>query len=533
MAKVIQPLKNISNEEFLNGIRNDASLDYQRRVPEATKANIQDTMRLLSDNNPLYNEFVDALVNRIGLVIGRNMIWTNPLAEFKMGMLQYGNSIEEYGMGLLKAHTYDTDREALEKDIFGQELPEVKASFHKVNRQDWYKVTVNETLLMRAFLEPGGLSDFTTKLMQAPATSDAWDEFMLMCQLFAEYEKNDGFFKVNVPDVRAIESDATAAKAVVRKIRSTTGNVQFPSTVYNAAGLPTFAKPDELILFATPDFQAAMDVEALAAAFNPDRLTTPRIITIPDSQFGIAGAQAILTTRDFFVVADTKIQIEQARNPVRMHTNYFLHHHSILSASRFVPAILFTTEAGTETAYELPSVSSVSAIVATDRNNATVTSVKRGELYNVTAEAVTVPANGVNNGVRWSVSGATAPRTHVTNNGVLHVAGTEGATTLTVKATATWTDPNGLSQVGVSKTLALTVTGTPATDWPVVAGGTAAASTMGLRMMEAPSEDVPVDYTSKTVDELRELLAARDLDTSGVKAALVERLTEDDAKADA
>lgn len=521
MAMPIRKLKPQSNEDFLNNLRSDMSMEYQKRVPEATKANLQETMQNLSDNRPLYNEFVDALVNRVGLVIGRTMIWTNPWAIFKMGLLQHGNTIEEYGVGLLEAHTYDTDREALEQEIFGQELPPVVVSFHKINRQDYYKVTVNETLLLRAFLEDGGLSEFTTKLMQAPASSDAWDEFMLMCQLFAEYEKNDGFFKVNVPDVRAIESNATDAKAVVRKIRALTGNLQFPSKLYNAAGLPVFANPDELILFATSEFQAAMDVEALAAAFNPEKLKTPRIMTIPDSQFGIKGAQAILTTKDFFVVADTKIQIEQARNPVKMHTNYFLHHHSIISASRHVPAVLFTTEPGTDIEFTESDVSTVSAITVTDRDNLTVTDVKRGELYNVLAHAITVPANGVNDAVRWSVTGANAPRTHVTQNGVLHVAGTESATSLILTATATWTNEDQLTEAGAFSTATVTVSGTPARDWPINPVETATAA-MSLR------SSVP-DYTSMTNDELKEILAERVLDTSGVKSVLIERLIADDA----
>lgn len=521
MAIEVKTLKPMPNEEFLNRMRSDMSMEYQNRVPEATKANVKATMELLSDNRPLYNEFVDALVNRIGLVIGRGMIYTNPLAIFKMGMLQYGNTIEEYGVGLLKAHTYDTDREALEKEIFGQELPEVVASFHKINRQEYYKITINENLLMRAFLEPNGLSDFTTRLMQAPASSDAWDEFLLMCRLFAEYENNDGFFKVNVPDITAITSDEKAAKSVVRAIRSMTGTMQFPTPLYNAAGLPVFARPDELILFATPEFQAAMDVEALAAAFNPDKLTTPRIITIPASQFAIKGAQAILTTKDFFVVADTKIQIEQARNPVKMHTNYFLHHHGIISASRHVNAVLFTTEPGTETESIETPVTSVTAIEVTDRSNTTVTDVKRGEIYNLLASAVTTPEGGDNDAVIWKVEGSTAPRTHVKQTGVLHVGGTEGAESLKITATATWVDPDGLTRVGLSSTTTVTVSGPAASDWPVTNTAPAIAG-FAARSIQGP------DYSSMTNDDLKAILTERGLDTSGVKTVLIDRLTESD-----
>lgn len=535
MALAIRPLKELSNEVILNAIRRDASTDYQRRIPEATKANLQETMQNLADNRPEFNEFLGAIVNKIGLSIGRNMIWQNPWSIFKMGMLPQGDTIEEYGMGLLQAHSYDTDREALEREIFGTELPEVQVSYHKINREDYYKVTVNENLLLRAVLVPGGLSDFTTKLMQAPTTSDQWDEFSLMCQLFAEYEKNDGFYKVNVSDVVTLESDADAAKDAIRKIRTYTGELQYPNAAYNAAGLPTFANPDELVLFATPAFQAAVDVEALAGAFNPDKLATPKIFTVPEHKMAITGAQAILTTKDFFMVADTVIQTESIRNPAKMHTNFFLHHHSIISASRFVPAILFTTEAGTDYTAPVTVVESVTAIKVTNRDNVTVTDVKRGEIYNVLASAVTAPAGGFNDGVRWEVAGATAPRTHVTQDGVLHVAGTEGAATLKLTATATWVDDMQITRAGKSSTATVTVSGPVGVDWPLVAEGAGAMSMRKMVEIESDERgDVAPDYSGMTNAELIEILASRDLDTTGVKTVLIDRLTADDAaKADA
>src|SRR5690625_3605892 len=163
-----RPLKETSNVAILNAIRNDASLDYQRRIPAATKAGIRDQVKTLTEHRPLWNEFVNALINRIGTVIARNMSWTNPLAEFKRPMLTYGDTIEEIQTGLLRAHVYDPDREYLEKDLFGTELPEVQANFHTVNRREFYKVTVNEHLLRHAFTSAeDGLSQFVAQLMEA------------------------------------------------------------------------------------------------------------------------------------------------------------------------------------------------------------------------------------------------------------------------------------------------------------------------------------------------------------------------------
>lgn len=468
MAFDVRPLKQFSNETLLDAIRSTQNDEYQARIPAATKAGIQGTLRSLEEYRPQWNQFQDALINQIGLVIAHNKSWTNPLAPFKKGLLTGGDTIEEYMVGLVKAKNYDSDREALEKDIFGSEKVDVQTNFHRINRQDFYKITVNQALLKRAFLQDGGLQTFVTKLMQAPATSDQWDEFLITTNLFREYEAAGGFFKIQVPDVKGKTSDSTAAKDALRAIRETSDNLAFLSEKYNAAHMPTAADPDELVLFATPEFKSGVDVNALAAAFNVDYVSAKeRIIPIPEGQFGIEGSQAILTTKDFFIIGDTLFETTSAANPVGLHTNYFLHHHQIVSASRFVPAVLFTTHAGDVITIISTPVVSVASIVVEDAVGATPTSFVRGDVYQFDATVTTNPADGVNTAVRWSVAGNTSNRTWISPSGVLHVAGDEGASNLTVTATSTWLDPSGLMKDGKADQLTLAVTGDALTSWPV------------------------------------------------------------------
>lgn len=463
MAVTVRPFKPTSNEILLDRIRNASSPEYQSRIPAATQAGIQNTVNSLLTHRTQYNEFIDALVNRIGLVIARNTSWTNPLAEFKRGMLAFGDTIEEIQTGLVKAKTYDPDREYLERDIFGTERPEVQANFHKVNRQDFYKVTVNEPLLHRAFLEEQGLSQFITQLMQAPMTSDQWDEFLITCQLFSEYEAQGGFHKIHVPDVRDIESNAQDAKTALRKLRATADNLTFLSTQYNAARMPAFANREDLCIFVTPEFKAAIDVEALAAAFNLSLADAyGRIISIPSDKFNIAGAQAIMTTKDFFVIADQKFETTSAWNPAALQNNHFLHHWQVISASRFVPAVMFTSGAGDEVIQISTPVVTVTGLTATDKNGDTVTTVQRGEVFQFTAD--TDPDDAP---VRWTVTGQTSPRTYISPTGVLHVGTDEGGADLTVRATATYLDADNLMRDGASTTATVTVAGESATVWPV------------------------------------------------------------------
>lgn len=544
-APAIRSLKPTPNHVLLNLIRTKSSDDYQRRIPAATKSNLSHMMEHLSDplNRPLWNEFVSALLNRVGLVIGQSKMWSNPMAEFKIGMLPFGSTIEEYQVGLIKAQSYDGEREHLEKDIFGRHEIDVQSSFHTLNRQDVYPITINQQQLKQAFLEPNGLSRFVDDLMTAPATSDQWDEFLLMCNLFPEYEKNGGFFRIQVPDVADSNSTEADAKKALRTMRSIAQTMKFPSELYNAAGMPTWANPDELVVFTSPEFAAAIDVEALAAAFNIDYAAAAgRIITIPKERLGVGDAQAIITTKNFFMVADTHFEITSAFNPRDLHTNYFLHHWQIISASRFVPAIMLTTGPGTDVSRLETPVTSVANIVVTDRYGATVTTVKRGELYNVQSKAITAPADGVNDAVQYSVSNPTSSRTRVTNEGVLEVGPDEAVTSLTITARAVWTDPDDLRQAGPTKTLTLTVTGDQMKYWPVpeqTPAAQGAAMAMG-RMVEGGQDQEPdmqsrmtegqepTRYDIMTNADLQAELAKRDLSTSGVKAEMISRLIESD-----
>lgn len=470
-TKDILPLKNTSNVAILNAIKYDATLSYQNRIPDATKANVQDVVRNLASYRPHWNEFVDALVNRIGLVIARNQSWTNPLGEFKRGILEYGDTIEEVQTGLLLAHRYDPDREYGEKVLFSQELPDVQSNFHTVDRQEFYKVTINDTLLKRAFLSGSGLSEFAAQLMEAPATSDQWDEFILTCSLFAEYEKNGGFFHVKVPDVSNMDSSQADAQGALRKLRAYADNLTFMSTRYNAAHMPMAAKRDELVIFCTPEFQSGIDVNGLAAAFNVSFADAHgRIIPIPQEMFGIDGCQAIMTTRDFFVIADKVFEMTSQYNAASLGTNYFLHRHEVISASRFVPAILFTTNDTEESITIKHTVASVAAPTILALSDGTVpTSIARGGMIPLSGQATvtSTPADAVQpTAVMWSLTGANSTRTYITQAGVLHCGGDETATSLTVKATSVYVDPANPRLDSKSATLAIPVTGAMLPAWP-------------------------------------------------------------------
>lgn len=451
--------ENTRNEDILNALRHVTTPAYQTAIPEATRENIHEVVQNLMSHTVHKNEFINALVNQIGMIVARNLSFSNPLAPFKMGMLEYGDTYEEVQIGRAQAYVYDHDRDALEKALFGREAIDVRSAFHQINRENYYKVTISDVALRRAFQSPTGLSSFIAKLMEAPLVSDQVDEFLLMASLFSEYEQAGGFYKIQIPSVSSADSNEAEAKFALRAIRSMAGTLTFPSRLYNAAHMEVTAQTDDLWLFATPEFMAAVDVEALAGAFNTERAQIPsRTMVIPPERFNIPGCEAILTTKDFFVVMDTLMEARTQPNPLGLYDNHFWHHHQIISTSPFVPAIMFTTAAGdTSTPFD-PPVASVD-LTAEDRYGDTVTDVKRGELYDLNAVVTTNPTGGSKTGADIKITSAHGEFTYISNANVLHVGLDERAETLTIKATA-------LGDSTKADTLELTVSGEGARFWP-------------------------------------------------------------------
>lgn len=427
------------NPTVLNAIRNSGGYDYQHRIPEATKANLSEVMGKIFSYQPHRNEFLGALINRIGTVFVRSGTWSNPLREFWKENLKYGDTIQEIAVGLIESRIYDPKREYLERDIFGKAKPNVEALYHSMNRREYYPITVNEMELRRAFTQENGLSSLVSQIVASPANSDAWDEFMLTCSLFAEYEKNSGFFKIKVPDLATTPTPENA-RAVLRTMRSTAENFKFPNTRYNASKIHSWAGVDDIIIFGTPENIASLDVDALAAAFHMEKADIKgRLISIPKEQFGIEKAQFVITTKDFFVAADSIYETTSQVNPVALTTNFFLHHWEVLSCSRFAPAVLLTSGDGTATPTITITGLGLSAITVTDHagNAITVATDKLipGKNYVVNCKATGTGIEGLQFGVDFEVVGNKSPETMVNNSGILSIGDNETADKITVTAT--------------------------------------------------------------------------------------------------
>ena len=420
--------------------------DFQQRIPDPTVSGIKATMDALFQpmNGQFFNQFMDILVNRIGFTYVRQQAYRNPLSVFKGTKMTYGATIQEIAPRWIKAHSYDDENETLLK----LHRPEAEVWYHSQNRKDQYPISVNIDELRTAFTDETGLNKLVASIMTTPQNSDEYDEYLIMKQLIAEYENRWGFYKFHLSEKP--HDDATG-KELLTALQTFGGKLQFPSSVYTGTTIPVFAKPEELVLLVTPETQASLNVNTLAALFNVD-LAKVSYRTVIVDEFPIPGAVALLTTEDFFVCSDTLYSTTSFWNPQTLTTNYYLNHWGIYSISPFVPAILFTTDEATVTPTITQTVSGITLEAEKD-------SMKVGE-----SQQLTVKLQGTVNpetpdvyvspdAATFTVVAKTSDgdpvdlnaRTRVDNYGVLHLqkTGLKAGDVITVEATSAYVNPSG------------------------------------------------------------------------------------------
>lgn len=407
--------------DILNAIRNEASLSFQERVPAATQEDIKEYGSAILQFEALQNEFVDALVNRIGKVILSSRLYKNPFAMLKKGMLDYGETIEEVYTSLAKAKIYNP--ETAETEFMKREMPDVQSIFHKIDYKNFFKVTIQRRDLERAFLSADGVYNLVSDIVSSLYSGMEYDEFITMKQLIVEYAKKGLFCEVEIPAVTAENM-----RSIISTVKGYSNKFTFMSTQYNAMGVPTYSDRSSQIIFIDSDFDALMDVEVLAAAFNMDKAEFMGRRILIDNFGELTGAKLLLCDESFFQIYDVLMQFESVRNPEGLYWNYFLHKWTVFSVSRFANAVLFTVPEN-----EITNVTIAPGISTID---------KSGPNRNINLTATITSTGEVDDTLEWTLSGNESTETKLTVN---------SNTTATVYVSANEKVPNTITITAKSK----------------------------------------------------------------------------------
>lgn len=392
-----------TSDAVLNAIRNSASVNYREHVPVATAdaESVKAIGAVIMDNVNLQNEFLNALINRIARVVVTSKSYENPWNMFKKGFIEMGETVEEIFIDLIKPFQYDPA--VAENELFKREKPDVKSAFHYINYQKFYKVTIERQTLRKAFLTYDGVTDLISDITKQLYTSMNYDEFQSMKYMLAVALLN-GFVKTSQVDTDTADAGAIAFK-------STSDLFTFMNTDYNPVGVHTLTEKNDQYLIVNSLYNAKMDVDTLATAFNmskaefmghrvvvdsfgkldTERLAVlfaddPNYIEIGEDELTLLDAiPAVLVDKNWFQIYDNLLQFTDVENAQGLYWNYFLHAWKTFSVSPFSQAVAFVSGA--------PAITSVT--VTPD-----ALTLKKGAKAQLSAEVVAT--NFASKAVNWT-----------------------------------------------------------------------------------------------------------------------------------
>lgn len=362
-----------STTNLMNLARAEGSAEFRAATRDVVEGNTE-TLRTMGGvilgNKGFRNEFLSWLINRIAMVLVTSKVYYNPWQIFKRGILDYGETIEEIFVEICNPHKYNP--EVAEKEVEKREIPNVKAVFHTLNYEYFYKQTIEYKDLHKAFLSFTGVSDLVSKIIQAMYTSANYDEFLVSKYMLGRAMLAGDFTPVDVGDTST--KDGLLASTTV--IKGISNSLEFMSSDYNPMGVHTYSDKTDQILIMNAKFDASMDVNVLASAFNMDKAQflgqrvlidsfgsldqnrlaklfemNPDYVPLTSEELEALDAiPAVLVDRSWFMIFDNLLEMDERHNGEGLYWNYWLHTWKTFSYSPFANAIAFTKGESTVTA---------------------------------------------------------------------------------------------------------------------------------------------------------------------------------------
>lgn len=427
-------------------------------IQDTTTNGLHQIGQMIVEYKPTRNAFVDTLINRIAMVIVTSKTWDNPWSVFKRGTMDLGETIEEVFVNIARPFQFNPDK--AEKTLFRREFPDVRVTFHRMNYQKYYKVTISQQQLRTAFLNWSGISDLVTRIVDSLYTGMNYDEYIVMKYMLCRAVLNGGIGGYKVADF----TDNSNLGDLIASVKGTANNMRFLSPKYNAAGVMSATQPESLYCFIDTMLDARVDVNVLASAFNMDKTefigrrilidgwgnhdaARLQLLFEDDEDYTpftsgeleiLDGIGAIVADRNLWMVFDNLQEMENVNNGEGLYWNYWLHVWRTFSLSPFANAVAFTKDAFEVTGIEI-TLADGSPIPAG-------MSIPRGGSVQLKAN---VSGTGVyNDAVTWNVYQAQESGTYIMG-GTLRVATNETAEAVVIRATSI-ADPTQLVQVTIS-----------------------------------------------------------------------------------
>lgn len=349
----------------LNAIREISSTIYHQYIPIIDEnTSISQFAEPILTIPEVYNEFCNALVNRIVYTSFEIKAFRNPLVVLEGDRLPLGYAGQEVYINPAKGRKYNPEDFA---GLLAKYEADVKVQYMALNMDVQYPVTFSRQQLKKAFVSWNDLESFIDGLSNSLYNGAYIDEFRFTKAIISGAYKDN---KAVIETVSAVTSETTA-KAFIEKARELYLNFQLPSSEYNSWGkiggegrpIVTWSNPEDIVFVLRNDLRAKIDVNVLASAFNIDKTELlGRIVTVDnfdmfdDEGFKIFDGSSILgimADRSWFRIKRQDMFMDSFYNPNNRSVQYYLNLIKMYNFSLFANGVIFATSAPSVTATAL------------------------------------------------------------------------------------------------------------------------------------------------------------------------------------
>lgn len=351
---------NATTQQILNTIRANASPAYRDSVPAINK--YQDVVQvgdIITGTPGLRNEFLGALLNRIGLVVLRSARFYNKFRPMYKGYVYFGETVENIFIEIADVRDFNPDK-APQRE-FAYTPPHVLSAFYIINWEVQYPVSIQNRRLKRAFMSIDGVRELIEYIIDSVYKAAEYDEYLLCKYLLIKGYTRGTIIPINIPG--DIQKQAG-------KYRGYSYDFESMTREYNSQHVLTATPAENKYIIMDNFYAGEFDVEVLAQAFHMEKaeyeakslhidafnkfdnkrwaelrtlINSVEEVTAEELQ-KMANVHCFLVDEDFFQIYSNDDYFTETYVGSGAQWNYFYNVTRTVAYSPFANAIAFTTD---------------------------------------------------------------------------------------------------------------------------------------------------------------------------------------------
>ena len=323
-----------TNIEILNNLNSPL---YNERIPAADKANLADIAEAILSYQPLKNEVLTEVINKIAFTIIRGTSYESTFAQFRGEDVVYGDTIEEIEVMIPEGY----DPRTVSPDPFAKVQPSVKALYHTLNFARQYEQTITDVEFRKAVKSANGLDSLVNAIIASMTDAMALDDDLCCIKVLS----NRGVHGQLIFLGAATGTDATDAGALLRGLKRVGSSMKHASNKWNFVRALKQLPLNRQVIVMTSEWKDKIDLDVLAGVYNLNKVELAQRIIEVESFIDEPNAVAVIMDERALIFHKSLVDAGMIYNPKGVpYTNHFLNSWGVYSFSLFADSALFLFE---------------------------------------------------------------------------------------------------------------------------------------------------------------------------------------------